>query len=256
MKIKEITHKSFEELLEKYVDKNGRVNYETWHNSKDDRSKIENYIRELSNASPSLRPDLFKDDSEKMTYWINFYNAIVIKGVLDHWPLDSVLDVKPTALSHIIKGKGFFYDYRFVIGDKEMNLKDIEDKMLRKQFGDPRIHFAINCGSSSCPALRGQGFQSQFLEEQLVDATQKFVNDTKNVKVDIADKTVLLSTIFKWHEEDFINYYKRSYPKVKPTIYDFLLLYAKGEQLEKLKLAQENGFGIKYLDYDWSLNKQ
>lgn len=254
MDVREISHARLDVLLKKYVDENGGVDYKRWKASPEDVLALEKYISTLANASPDSKPELFKNETDKLIYWINIYNAIVIRGVLEHYPIDSVIDVKPTALSYVIKGKGFFYDYRYVIGGKEMNLKDVEDEILRKQFMDPRIHFAINCASGSCPPMRKQAFGAEDAQSRLDEASSNFINDTKNVRVDLDERKVYLSAIFDWYKDDFINYIRKNFPRNDPSVLDFIIIYARAQQLQGLKTAREKNFELTILDYDWSLN--
>jgi hypothetical protein len=135
----------------------------------------------------------------------------------------------------------FFYLRRFKIANRKINLYNLENKVLRKQFKDPRIHFAINCASASCPYLPGRLFQVEILETYLEELTSVFINDSNNVAVNPEKKEIMLNRIFKWYKDDFAS---------DGGILAFIERYHKNisESLENYR--------IEYFKYDWSLNKQ
>jgi len=253
MAIKNISHTQFNNLLVKYVNNKGNVDYAKWHKSNKDINSLDNYLRMLTNADPENHPTLYKAEHDKLNYWVNVYNAIVIREVLRHYPLTSVRNVKSTLTSYLLSGKGFFYDTRYVFGNKSLNLKEIEDNILRKKFNEPRIHFVINCASTSCPVIQPYAFDG-ISENNLQLATRQFINNTDNVKVDLEEKIVYLSSIFNWYLNDFVDSIKTKYQNSEANILDFIILYANDNILKKLKSAKSNNYKIKYLDYDWSLN--
>lgn len=251
-----VRHERFDALLRAYVSEDGRVDYERWHASKKDVGRLDAYLAELTNASPDVRPDLFTTEKSRLSYWINLYNALVIREILARWPLESVTDVKPSLIAQFIRGKGFFDEVRFRVGGEEMSLLDIENKIIRGRFKDPRIHFALNCGSSSCPVLSNDAFDPEALDRQLDLAATSFVNDGKNVRVDPERRKVVLSAIFDWYEEDFLALYRQVRPAVaQPNIVDYLLLYAEGDLEKQLQNARTMRFSPEFLEYDWSVNK-
>ncbi len=254
--VTQITNKDYQSLLDKYVGENGKVDYGKWKDNADDVRALDEYLSTLTNATPDTRPDLFKSQTDKLSYWINLYNAVVLHEIIRRWPLAAVTDVKVNATSFVKRGKGFFYDLKFVIGGEEMNLYDIENKILRAQFKDARIHFAINCGSSSCPLLRKDAFDAEKLEGQLESASTIFVNDGKNVTVDDAKKQVVMSKIFEWYEGDFVAFTKARTKVDHAGVVDFALLYAKDPLTARLKVAKAKGYKVVFLDYDWNVNKQ
>lgn len=246
--VTQITNKDYQSLLEKYVGDNGKVDYGKWKDNADDVRALDAYLSELTNATPDTRPDLFKAQTDKLSYWINLYNAVVLREIIRRWPVAAVVEAK--------QGKGFFYDLKFVIGGQEMNLYEIENKIIRARFKDARIHFAINCGSSSCPLLQKDAFDAEKLEGQLESASASFVNDGKNVLVDDAKKQVVMSKIFEWYEGDFVAFTKARTKTQHAGVVDFALLYAKDDLGAKLKDAKAKGYKVVFLDYDWTVNKQ
>lgn len=231
------SNKSFLELVRKYaIDDGEKVDYESWKNSPEDLAALDRQVALIARISPVNRPELFPTKAGQRSYWINTYNTLVLQAVLAYWPLESVRDVKISVSSRIIPGKGFFYDRKIVVGGEETSLYKLEKEVLRSQ-KDPRLHFALNCGSESCPVLRPW----EWTDEQLDEAARAFINKPENVSIE--DRVLYLSSIFKWYKKDF--------PK---NIHGYLQQYSKAELNQQLQLAKDENFRIRYRTYDWSLN--
>ncbi len=245
------SHDSFEELLRLYVTPAGRVDYDRWHESGDSTAQLDSYLAAVARFSPDSSPERFADDNERLAYWMYGYNACVIKGVLDNWPLSSVTDVK--APIEAIKGMGFFYQLRFSFGGEYLSLLTVENEKIRARFRDPRIHFVLNCASESCPVARPELPSGDELQRLLDQATDEFVNDPDNVSVDHDRNTVYLSTIFKWYRKDFINdLHARGRPASRGLI-DYVATVATGSLQSDLERA--NDYAIVFREYDWRLNE-
>lgn len=254
--VTEISNADYQPLLAKYVGDNGKVDYGRWKDNPADVRALDDYLSKLANATPDTRPDLFKTPTEKLSYWLNLYNAIVLREIVRRWPVDSITDVTVNGETYVKNGKGFFYDLEFVIGGQKMNLYGIENRILRAKFRDARIHFAINCGSSSCPLLRKEAFDPGQLEAQLESASAQFVNDGKNVVVDDVKKEVVLSKLFEWYADDFITFTKQRKTLKDAGVVDFALLYAKEPLASHLKEAKAKSYRVTFSAYDWRVNKQ
>ncbi len=178
----------------------------------------------------------FKTQEERLAFWINAYNIMAIKMVLDHYPVQSIKDA----------GGVFTPVWKLNVGTvagKERTLNEIEHDILRKM-GEPRIHVAIVCASLSCPDLRPEAYIPMRLNEQLDDQMKSFLsNEKKGLQVDTANQRLYLSSIFKWFEEDF---------EGKGGVRPYLAGFASGQAA--LVLNNEK-FRISYLDYNWNLNQ-
>jgi len=233
------TNRSYLDLVSKYIVEEGeKVDYEAWKSSPEDLAALQDHIDLIARVSPQSHPGQFTSRSAERSYWINAYNALVLHAVLELWPLDSVRDVKVSLSSRVVPGKGFFYDRKVVVGGEETNLYKLEKQVLATQ-KDPRLHFALNCASESCPVLRPW----EWTEEQLDEAARTFVNKTENVSV--VDEELVVSTIFKWYKKDF-----------PEDLSSYLQQYAEPGLMEHLRLAQEKGYPTRYREYDWSLNAE
>lgn len=226
---KPINHALFDSLLKKYVNKEGFVNYEGFIK---DSAAFNRYLDLLSKNHPNEKNWA---RNEQMAYWINAYNAFTIKLICNNYPVKSIKDIK--------KGIPFVSDtwtINFIkIEGKTYNLNNIEHGILRPKFNDPRIHFAANCASRSCPKLLNEAFTSEKLDAQLEAAGKAFINDGIRNKIS-SPKKGDMSKIFTWFAGDF--------KKTAPSVVAFLNRYSD------VKLA--DNADLNYMDYDWSLNKQ
>ena len=244
------SHQDFEDLLRKFVDENGDVDYEDWRNSRESVAQLDSYLAAVSRFSPDSAPERFATRNDELAYWLYSYNAYVIKSVLDNWPISSVTDVK--APLEVIKGLGFFYRLRFEFGGKRFSLLAVENSKIRKSFQDARIHFVLNCASDSCPVLRPALPTGDALQALLASATAEFVNDSKNVSINHANRQILLSTIFKWFRKDFLNDLKKRGLPAEHGVVDYVASVASDSLRAELKAAQD--YDVVFSDYDWSLN--
>lgn len=243
-------HAAFEALLGRYVRDDGRVAYADWHRSADDRRELASYLAAVARYSPRSHPERFAAPADALAYWMNAYNAAVIHGVLENWPLDSVTDVK--APLEIVRGFGFFWRLRYLFGGEALSLYAVENERIRKQHRDARIHFVLNCGSESCPVMRPELPDGDGLEPYLRRAARDFVSDPRNVQVDRAQRELRLSAIFKWYRDDFLQELKfRGHPE-DGSLLDFIRSVAPESMQEELAAA--NGYEVRFADFDWSLN--
>jgi hypothetical protein len=231
--------KPFLELVRKYtVDGGEKVDYETWKNSPEDMAALDRQVALIARISPVSDPQLFPTQAGQRSYWINTYNTLVLRAILEYWPLESVREVKISITSRVVPGKGFFYDRKVVVGGVETSLYKLEKEVLRTQ-KDPRLHFALNCGSESCPVLRPW----EWTDDQLDEAAREFINNKENVSIE--GEELYLSSIFKWYKKDF--------PK---DLYSYLQQYAEPPLNEQLQAARDMKYRTRYRAYNWSLNAQ
>ena len=244
------SHAEFERLLVAYVDADGYVDYERWYNDAMSVADLESYLAAVAAYSPESTPERFASRNDELAYWLYAYNAYVIRSVLSHWPLDSVTDVK--APIEAVKGMGFFYQLRYLFGGRAYSLLTVENGKIRKQYKDPRIHFVLNCGSESCPVIRPELPDGDALEILLEESAIDFVNNPDNVAVDHDDQVVYLSAIFKWYEDDYVNWlHANGRPAVNGLI-DYVRPMATGGLAMDLEKA--DAYAIEFRDFDWTVN--
>jgi hypothetical protein len=244
------SHAAFESLLVRYVTPEGLVDYAAWHATAADREQLDSYLAAVAAYSPDSVPARFPTASDRLVYWVQAYNAFVIKAVLERWPLDSVTDVKATI--EFTRGFGFFYGLEFIAGGKRITLYDLEhDKLIRDDI-DVRVHFVLNCGSLGCPAIRPELPSGDALELVLADAARDFVADPANAGIDHAARTLRLSPIFEWYASDFLADLRRRGLPAGRGIVDYILSISPEQRRAELERAA--AYRIRYVEYDWDLN--
>ncbi|UII74680.1 DUF547 domain-containing protein [Flagellimonas sp. HMM57] len=211
------SHDSWNALLKKYVDDDGNVDYVGLKNNS---TGLDGYLKQLGQNPPSSS----WSKNERLAFYINLYNAATVKLILDNYPVQSIKDIPNRWKEEWIP-----------LGEGTTSLNDIEHKILRKM-DEPRIHFAINCASYSCPKLLNTAFTSQNMERLLNKASVDFVNDKKRNRFE--NGQAYLSKIFKWYKSDFTE---------KTSLLEYINTYLDNPVNKKAK--------IDYLDYDWSLNE-
>lgn len=219
------SHAKFDAVLKEFVSEDGQVSYGKLAN---DRTEFDAYIKMLE----SNHPDNSWTKDAQLAFWINAYNAFTIKLIIDNYPVKSIKE-----LGGKIYKVNTAWDIRFVnIGDETYDLNNIEHAIIRKQFNEPRIHFAINCASESCPNLRNEAYTAAKLDAQLEEQTKKFINDKSKNK--ITNSSAQLSKIFSWFKGDFT--------KGGKSLIEFINRYADVKIDAKADIS--------HLDYSWELN--
>ena len=179
------SHQAWDVLLQQYVSTNGQVSYSNWSKNK---AALEAYLKTL--ADNPVQNNWSRN--EKLAYWINAYNAFTIKLILDNFPLKSIMSLHG----------GKPWDVKWIqLGDKTYSLNQIENDIIRPQFKDARIHFAVNCAAKSCPTLLNRAFTADKLETQLEAQTRTFINNPAFNQ--ISAKSATVSQIFEWYAGDF-----------------------------------------------------
>lgn len=222
------SHELWDQLVKAHVKANGQVNYQGFIK---DKAKLDQYTKLISDNAPDRKT---WSKNQQLAYWINAYNAFTVKLIVDNYPVKSIRDLGPSLKIPLIKD---VWHYKFFkIGGVESSLDEIEHSILRKEFSEPRIHFAINCASVSCPPLLNEAFTAEKMEALLTKVATTFINDPTRNKIS-PDKAEI-SSIFSWFTGDFTK---------NGTLIDFLNRYSK----VKIKPSAK----VSYLDYDWNLNE-
>jgi hypothetical protein len=245
------SHELFDHLLSRVVDDEGLVDYAAL---KDNPRELDAYYRLLSRTSPNSHPQRFPHRDDRLAYWINAYNAAVLRTVMEYYPIVTVGEVKPPWLFFFMPERsGFFYFQRPIFGGEEISLYNLEHEIVRPRFGDARIHFALNCASAGCPRLPTQAFQAAELEDQLNREARRFVSERRNVFVDDEKREIRLSSIFKWYEEDFEAAVDTSIAVEHGAVLEYIGRYLPAEKAHQLRQASTS-YGVVFTPYDWSLN--
>lgn len=230
------THALFADVLKQYVHEKDSSTAVDYAGLKKNDAALKSYLSTVTSVSSAAYADFSED--EKLAFLINAYNAFTLELIITNYPIQSIKD-----LGSILRSpwkKKFF-----TILGKESNLDGIEHGRIRKEFAEPRIHFAVNCASIGCPALRAEPFLAESLEEQLEDATRLFLKDKSRNRFEVESSQLLLSGIFNWYGEDFI--------ESKGSVEAFVAPYlaTANAPAEVIASAKKTSF----LDYDWGLNE-
>lgn len=192
---KSVDHGAWDRFLSVYV-KNGRdgvARVAYGRVSAKDREALADYVEDLSAVSVSRI-----SRAEQLAYWVNLYNALTLKTVLDHYPVKSIRDID---LSSGLFGGGPWKAKQVAVEGRKVSLDDIEHRILRPIWKDPRIHYAVNCASVGCPNLKSQAFTARNAQGLLDKAARDYVNHSRGVR--ISGGRLVLSSIYSWFESDF-----------------------------------------------------
>lgn len=230
----QIDHSPWDHFLKRYVvegkDGINRVQYDSVTDQY--RQKLEKYVERLETITITNR-----SRPVQKAYWINLYNALTILVVLEHYPVESIrdIDISPGWFSSGPWGKKLL-----TIEGKDVSLNDIEHRILRPIWADPRIHYAVNCASMGCPNLQREAFTAENLNQLLEKGAREYTNHPRGVE--IRDNEVYASSIYGWFQEDFGG--------SERNVLNHLKKYADKSLRRKLDQFQE----IYDYRYDWTLN--
>jgi hypothetical protein len=175
---------------------------------------------------------------EQMAFWINLYNALTIDVVLDHYPVSSIKNI---SIGGGLFTSGPWKKELVTVEGKRLSLDNIEHDILRKDWRDPRVHYAVNCASMSCPNLQSKAFTGAALEAMLNQAAVAYVNHPRGVRV--TNGKIYMSQIYSW--------YRRDFGETDLDVIRHVSQYA----LPALRTSLAKATTISGYDYDWSLNE-
>jgi hypothetical protein len=228
-----VDHSPWDALLKAHVTETRLVDYDAFARSAEFRS----YLAALEAA----RLEGW-DERERLAFWINVYNAYTIEQVNRHGERESIRNIRRTL--GLIPLKGPWSERMVRAAGRELTLDEVEHEIVRKEFQEPRIHFALVCAAVSCPPLRREAYAGDRLDAQLEEQTRRFLGDRERNRVDAGAGTVFVSPIFVWYRDDFGGsnealgrYLARSWP-----------------QGPERDLLLSGRFRLRETDYDWRLN--
>ena len=241
------THAAWTKLLKKNVvlidaGRASRVDYAAFAA---DHAALEAYTAALSSVPQASFEHMARE--QQMAFLINAYNAFTVKLILSRYPaLDSIRDLGSFVSSP--------WKQKFIpLLGARVSLDAIEQEMLRARgrYDDPRIHFALNCASISCPMLRDEAYLADRLEAQLDDQAHRFMADRKRNGFDVATRQLRVSKIFDWYADDF----RHGFRGIAST-HAFFARYADtlADTTEGRELIKSKNVPVTYLGYDWRLN--
>ena len=248
------SYDGYAKTLSAHVDGQGIVNYAVL---KADRKGLDAFVSSLA----ALDPEVFGkwSDKEKIAFWINAYNALTLRVIIDNYPIKasffSALRFPQNSIRQI---KGVWDEIQFPVMGRNMTLDNIEHDTLRSKFDEPWIHVALVCAALGCPPLRNEPYISAKLESQLDDQARRFFKDPDKFRVDREEGHVYLSSIFKWFGGDFVKAYVSGTGfagkgETERAVLNFASNYLDRDEKSYL---EKGGYSISYLPYDWSLNEK
>ncbi len=214
-------HSAFDRLLAQAV-VNGRVDYAAFRTSREFAA----YLVALERAAPATLPA-----AGQLAFWINAYNSLTIRNVLDNPGIKQPTDIK-----------GFFDIRKFKVAGQQLSLNDIENTIIRARFKDPLIHFGLVCAARSCPPLLPRAYTGSTVYTLLAQNATAYLASQYN-RYDIKDNVLRLSKIFEWYAADFNG---------EAGTRDFVRKY--GTVQMKQALAASPAVTVAFLEYDWTLN--
>ncbi|KAA1247605.1 DUF547 domain-containing protein [Aquimarina sp. RZ0] len=212
-----IDHMPWDQLLLLNVSTDGEVNYKGFIR---DKFLFNEYFNSLATNHPYINTP----ENEKLAYWVNLYNAIVMKMVIDNYPVTSINDIKNP-----------WKQKQIVINDTSYSLDDIEHNILRKM-NEPRIHFLLSCAAKSSPKLWNRAYTARNVQQALQEKTVEYINNRNYNRITAQDAKI--SKVFEWYKNDFN----------EGDVIKFINTYAT------TKIDPRST--ISYLEYDWSLNEK
>jgi hypothetical protein len=230
----DIDHAKWQKFLSETIITNNpsdinRLNYSLVN--PEQASLLTEYIAQMGRVDPRQH-----SRSTQFAYWVNLYNALTVNLILDHYPIDSIRDIKSGLFTFGPWGKKLHQ-----VTGLDLSLDDIEHKVLRPIWQDSRIHYAVNCASIGCPNLQARAFTANNTGELLNLAAQQYVNHPRGVTIE--NGNLRISSIYHWYKEDFgddiSGILKHLIEHADPPL---------SELLKQLFYRYDHA-------YDWSLNK-
>lgn len=198
-----------------------------------DRQALAAYLGQLAKVRVSSL-----NKREQKAYWVNLYNSLTVKVILDHYPVRSIMDIDISP--------GFFsngpWDAKLLtIEGEKVSLNDIEHRILRPIFNDNRLHYALNCASLGCPNLQPVSFSAANSEDLLESGARQYINSSRGAQ--LVKGRLQVSSIYRWFQADFGG--------SEAGVLNHMRTYAQGDLKETLKSYKK---GLRF-DYDWALNQ-
>jgi hypothetical protein len=250
-----IDYRSYGEILKKYVDENGMIDYKSL---KANRGALDAFVKSLAQV-PTAEFRKWSND-EQIAFWINAYNALTLQVIIDHYPIQAGGFISSLRFpDNSIRQIGGVWDkITWTVAGMTVALGDIEHKRLREQHDKPGIHMALVCASMSCPQLRREPYTGYKIDQQLDAQAKRFLRKPDRFRIARENRLVLLSPIFKWYDQDYVSRHApdSGFPgqgKKQRAVLNYIAQYIDAKGAEYLRTQR---YRIEYLDYDWSLYEQ
>ena len=227
-----VDHETWNNFLSRYVrvSEDGVNRFDYRGVEPEDRARLDAYIATLEQVTVTNLAA-----AEQLAYWINLYNAVTVRVILDHYPVDSIRDIR-----FEWPDQGPWKKKLATVEGAALSLDDIEHRIVRPIFADNRAHYALNCASIGCPNLQTRAYTGDNLEAMLESGAREYINHPRGARFD--GGALIASSLFDWYEEDF--------GKNQRQVIEHLMQYAQPPLRERLEQTD----AIDGFFYDWSLN--
>jgi len=208
------------------------------------RADLDRFVSELAGLKASDLLAMPRDD--QMALWINAYNGLTLRSIIDAYPVKSIKDID-----------GVWDKRKWPVAGRKVTIDQVEHEILRPEFKDPLVHFAVNCAAIGCPPLLNQPFRGTTLNTQLNQMASAFANNDERNRIDFDRKNVSTTEIFSWFGEDFVGDYRPSdrFNDLSETEAAALgFVFAFYADTAMAQAADQTGWSLEYYPYDWSLN--
>ncbi len=233
------SYQKYSSVLHTYI-KAEKVDYAQL---KENRANLDSFINQLAGLSKNQLEKM--SSNEQLAFWINAYNGITLRSIIDNYPIKSIQDIK-----------GVWKKTKWHVADQELTLDFIEHKILRPTYKDARIHFGVNCASIGCPPLYNEPFTGQTVDSLLDIVASQFVQNQARHQIDFDNNTITTTEIFSWFWEDFVrNHNEIKFQRstdVENAILNFTYSYI--DDSLKVNFSKDKNWKISFAPYDWSLN--
>jgi hypothetical protein len=238
-------------VLVGFVNEEGLVDYASL---KEQRNILDAYIVEIQTLDPKVYDKW--NEKEKIAFWINSYNAITLKLVVDHYPIKPNPPHPGSPPNSIKQIPGVWNEQKMMMVGRKVTLDHIEHSILRGEFHEPRIHMALVCGAISCPKLRREPYRGATLDRQLDEQVRDYLADLRQFQIDREHNVVWASEVFKWFTDDFLP--GVSEKNERPIAERKALTAFTSKYLNEADRAFLEGttYKLRFFTYNWALNEQ
>ncbi|HEX5132565.1 MAG TPA: DUF547 domain-containing protein [Candidatus Krumholzibacteria bacterium] len=239
------------QLLQKFVSDDGRVDYAAL---KADPTLLDRAVSDIAMLDSAVYASW--GEKERLAFWLNAYNTLTLKLIVDHYPIQPASGRQRYPANSIQQIPGAWERPVFTVMGTARSLDDIEHKIVRVEFHEPRVHMALVCAALSCPPLRREAYTGDALDAQLDDQGRRFFSDLRNFMIDRKNNAVYVSRILQWFADDIIPgviEQNERFVGERKAMLAFVPQYVAGEDRRFLETGD---YKLEYFDYDWTLNEQ
>jgi len=229
------------EVLLRHV-RDGRVDYAALSKN---REPLERFVATVSRVGPRSTPHLFTSQEARLCYYVNVYNALVVRAVLEQWPVDTAYALSQPSLEH---------GYRFTVDRRSVTLADLHEQALNEAGDEPRVQLMFCAAALGSCELAGMPYRPVTLERQLRQAAARAVASTSMVRVDHPRRELLVGQPIFAHQREFTQWYQRRYQSEEPALLNVLL--AMANESDRRRLNDATGYRVRMLPFNRALNSQ